>query len=242
MNVTVTTPGGVSATSLADDFTYMAVTAVSPVAGALAGGTSVTITGTGFTGATAVQFGGVAAETFDVVSSTEITATTPAAESTGAVNVTVTGPGGTTPTSTADQFTYEGVPTVTSVAPTAGPLTSGTSVTITGTGLAGATAVDFGSVAGTIVSDTATQIVATAPAATTAGVVNITVTTPVGTSTTSSGDEFTYTRRRQLAASAPLWQTSGTSVTITGTNFTGPRQWISAPPRQRTGRRLGDEK
>ena len=43
-----------------------------------AGGTSVTITGTNFTGATAVTFGGTAATGVTVVSATSITATTPA--------------------------------------------------------------------------------------------------------------------------------------------------------------------
>ena len=49
-----------------------------PTSGTTAGGTSVTITGTGFTGATSVTFGGTAATSFTVVSNTSITATTPA--------------------------------------------------------------------------------------------------------------------------------------------------------------------
>ena len=60
VDVTVTTPGGTSAISSADHFTYTAaptVTAVSPNAGPLGGTTGVTITGTNFTGATAVDFG-----------------------------------------------------------------------------------------------------------------------------------------------------------------------------------------
>ena len=65
----------------------------------------VTITGTGFTGATAVDFGGTnAATNVQVVSATEITATSPAG--TGTVDVTVTTAGGTSTTSSADQFTY----------------------------------------------------------------------------------------------------------------------------------------
>ena len=51
VDVTVTTPSGTSATSSADQFTYLAaptVTGISPTAGPLGGGTVVTITGTGF--------------------------------------------------------------------------------------------------------------------------------------------------------------------------------------------------
>ena len=60
MHTTVTTNGGTSATSSADQFTYVApptVTAVSPISGPITGGSLVTITGTNFTGATAVDFG-----------------------------------------------------------------------------------------------------------------------------------------------------------------------------------------
>ena len=60
VDVTVTAPGGTSATSPADQFTYVAgptVTGLSPTFGPSVGGTLVTITGTGFTGATEVDFG-----------------------------------------------------------------------------------------------------------------------------------------------------------------------------------------
>ncbi|MDN4633256.1 putative Ig domain-containing protein, partial [Sphingomonas sp. PsM26] len=84
------------------------------------------------------------------------------------------------------------VPTVTGIAPASGPLTGGGSVVITGTGLTGATAVSFGSTAATgFTVDSATQITATAPAAS-AGVVDVTVTTPGGTSATNASTQFTY--------------------------------------------------
>lgn len=81
IDVTVTTTGGTSAVSSADQYAYVGaptVTAISPTAGPIAGGTAVTITGTGFTGATAVSFGGVAASGVITVSSdTQITALAP---------------------------------------------------------------------------------------------------------------------------------------------------------------------
>ena len=66
------------------------ITAVSPASGTI--GTTVTITGTGFTGASKVTFN-AAASPFTVTSSTQITATVPAAASTGPIAVTA--PGGT---------------------------------------------------------------------------------------------------------------------------------------------------
>jgi hypothetical protein len=101
-------PGGTSATSAADQFTYNVaaptVTSISPTSGAAAGGDSVTITGAGFTGATAVNFGGNAAANMNVGSDTQITCTSPAGN--GTVDITVVGPGGTSATSAVDQFTY----------------------------------------------------------------------------------------------------------------------------------------
>lgn len=83
-----------------------AVTGVSPAIGPLTGGTSVTISGSGFTGTTAVDFGSTAAPAFTVNSDTSITATSPAATRVGPVDVTVTTPAGTSTTSSADRFTY----------------------------------------------------------------------------------------------------------------------------------------
>ena len=133
VNVTVTTVGGKSAVSSADDFTYIAaptVTKVEPAEGPATGGTKVTITGTNFTGAKEVKFGSVAATGVTVVSATSITAEAPAGS--GTVDVTVTTIGGTSAIGGADQYTYVSLPTVTKVEPSEGPTTGGTSVTITG--------------------------------------------------------------------------------------------------------------
>jgi hypothetical protein len=81
-----------------------AVTALSPGSGPSVSGATVTITGSGFTGTTAVNFGSTPAAAFSVNSDTTISATTPAGS--GTVDVTVTNPAGTSPTSSADQFTY----------------------------------------------------------------------------------------------------------------------------------------
>ncbi len=82
------------------------VTGLTLSSGPAAGGTSVTITGTGFTGATSVRFGGTQWYDFTVDSDTSITATSPPAEAADTVHVTVTTLGGTSTTSSADRFTY----------------------------------------------------------------------------------------------------------------------------------------
>jgi hypothetical protein len=87
-----------------------AISSVSPSSGPSVGGTSVTITGTNLTGATAVNFGGSAASNITVNSDTQITATSPAGA--GTVDVAVTTPGGTSATNSADQFMYVPAPTV----------------------------------------------------------------------------------------------------------------------------------
>ena len=65
------------------------VTGISPGTGPVAGGTSVTITGTNFVNIANVTIGGNPVTGLAVVASTEITATTPAATSAGGVDVVV---------------------------------------------------------------------------------------------------------------------------------------------------------
>jgi len=69
-------------------------------------GASVTIGGTGFTGATAVNFGSVAAAGFTVNGDNEIVAQVPTPNASGPVHVTVTNPDGTSATGGSDQFAY----------------------------------------------------------------------------------------------------------------------------------------
>ncbi|MDK9716485.1 MAG: DUF1566 domain-containing protein [Trichlorobacter sp.] len=86
------------------------------------------------------------------------------------------------------------VPTVTGISPARGQASGGSQVLISGANLANASTVKFGATTATgftIVSDT--QITAIAPAGTVASVVDISVTTPGGTSVASSSSKFTYT-------------------------------------------------
>ncbi len=179
--------------TIADGFVPVpVVTAISQTSGPGAGGTAVTITGWGFDAVNGVSFGGVPA-TYTVTNDNSISATSPSSAP-GTVDVTVTSPGGTSATSSADQFTFIGAPTVTHISPPSGPVSGGTSVDITGSGFTNAIVVDFG--AGqptydfTVNSDT--SITAVSPMGENPDTVSITVTTPGGTSATSSADRFDY--------------------------------------------------
>jgi hypothetical protein len=208
-----------------------ATAAVTPASGPTTGGTTVTITGTGFSGATKVAFGAIAATGFTVVSNTVITAVTPA-EVGGTRPVYVITPGGR---SSAGTFTFvASPPSVTAVTPSSGPKAGGTTVTITGTGFGGATKVAFGAVLATnftVVS--ATEITAVTPGQG-AGTRPVLVTTALEGTSSSGGppDTFTYIASTPSVASVSPQSgpvSGGTTVTITGTGFTGTTKVAFGP-------------
>src|SRR5206468_1914633 len=155
------------------------------------GGTTVTVTGTNLSGTTQVYFGGLAASSFTVTSATTLTATAPA-QAAATVDVTVATPYGVSATSTADQYTYTATaPAVTGIDPATGPAAGYAQVTILGSNFNGATGVSFGGTAATAFTVlSATMINATTPAGT-AGTVDVTVTSPYGTSATATADQYT---------------------------------------------------
>ncbi|MFF4758258.1 IPT/TIG domain-containing protein [Streptomyces sp. NPDC001292] len=194
------------------------VSSISPNQGPSAGGTTVTVTGTGFTSATAVQFGGRAATSFTVLSSTQLTAVPPSG--TGTVNVTVTTSQGTS-TQTVT-YTYVAAPTVSGLTPSQGPVSGGTTVTLTGTNLSGATVVLFDGIAATSFTVlSATRIIAVTPAHA-AGAAAVTVTTPGGTSNPDDPSAyFYYAPVPSLTDIAPPSGPSagGAAATLTGTGL-----------------------
>jgi hypothetical protein len=190
-----------------------AVTSVTSFTPASAGvGCAVTITGTDFTGATAVKFFNNVTASFVVNSATQITAIVPTSAADGPIEVTA--PGGTDASGTDFDVTAAVCPTITSFTPTTGPV--GTSVVITGTNFTGATAVTFNNVTATFAVNSATQITATVPTTATTGLIR--VTTSGGT--TSSLTNFTVAAPT-ITTFTPTFGPVGTSVKITGTNFTG---------------------
>ena len=170
------------------------VTGVTPDAGLTSGGTSVTITGSNFIEVQAVKFGTRTASSFTVNSQqNSITAVAPAGL--GTVDVTVVGPGGSSPAVPGDRFSYVSSgagPTLRLFSPTEGPTAGGTEVTITGKQFYGVTAVDFGTTpASSYMVSSGTSIVAISPPEP-AGKALISVTTPNGTETSQKLGKFTF--------------------------------------------------
>lgn len=214
---------GTSGFTTAANYTYSAgpvIASIAPSSGPPGGGTSVTITGSGFAAGATVNFGSVSAPFVTVVSPNQITTTSPAGA--GAVHVTVTIGGVSSPSVAGDVFSYSS-PVVTSVLPNAGPLAGGTAVQINGSNFTSDAVVFFGTtqVPTTFVSPILLQAVSPPSNTTAASIVDVIVQSSAGTSATSSADSFNYTNGPIIASLNPA--TGGTSggipVVITGTNF-----------------------
>jgi len=169
--------------------------AVSPTSGPTTGGTTITLTGTNLLGTTSVTVGGTAATNVQVVNATTVTAVTPELPTTTGsggvfpVDVTVTTAGGTAVLE--DGFTYLlPPPTLFTVSPASGPTTGGTLITVSGTNLAGTTVVTVGGVPATDVQVLDGVTVTAVTPAGTAGVRDVSVTTPSGEATLPGG--FAY--------------------------------------------------
>ena len=201
------------------------ITGLSPDYGPTAGGTSVEISGSGFTGATAVWFGYGNPVPYTVVNDGEITATSPPGGP-GVTTVWVLADGTISQDSYLTNFTYlspETAPVITGLNPAYGPTSGGNTVAILGSDFTGATSVTFGGVAATnvtVVSDA--QLNVTAPAGT-SGYATVTVTNPVGSASTSGSTQYLYADDPVISAVSPSSgpNSGGTPVTITGTGFAG---------------------
>jgi hypothetical protein len=225
-------------------FSDFEVVDLTPVVTGLSGangpaGTQVTVTGANFSGAAGrlqVLFGQVPATSVTVVDDSHVTAVAPAGSGTVHVRVQsgINDPDdpanlkspifgyGVSATSAADQFTYTATagPIVTKVSAASGPVSGGSLVTVTGTSLADATAVRFGSAKARIKSKTATQIVVFSPPGK-AGTVDVRVVSAIGTSPKSPADRFTYLAAPTITKlSRKSGSTSGgTMLTISGKNL-----------------------
>lgn len=203
--------GGIAATPNPPSNPAPSVVSIAPNTGTISGGTAITITGTGFlTGAT-VSLGGSPATGVTLVSSTSITATTPA-HAAGAVNVMVANTDAKSG-SLAGGYTYTAAPagnptpTVTSISPNSGTINGGTPVTVRGTGfLAGATVKLAGISATAVTVVNSTTISATTPAHAAGAVSVVVANTDTKSGTLNNG--YTYT-----APPAPNPAPTVTSIT-----------------------------
>jgi IPT/TIG domain len=258
VEVQVKAGAGTTATSAAtptDRFTFQgpAVTSVSPPSGPAQGGTSITVGGHGFTGATDVLFhftngsslsvsASATADTSLKVTTPEITASELATNKAVAdVEVEVAAAGDTTATSpatAADQFTFQG-PTVTKLSVHSGPVQGGTKLTITGTNLSGASEVGFLATDGTdflvtVTTASASSVTVITPAlpATTLSdnqvVLQAEVEVPladgsVALTPSSKAAQFTM-KGPSVKKLSPSSGLEGTTVTVSGANLTDANQ------------------
>jgi IPT/TIG domain/PASTA domain len=200
VDVSVKTPGGTSADTAADDYTYVeapVVESISPSEGSTAGGNPVEITGVNLAEASKVSFGNKAVDKAQFAENTATTIKLKApGHAAGSFDVTVTTAGGTSATSPADLYTYVASPAVLGLSPAKGPTTGGNPVTIIGLKLSQATKVEFGSSEVPCPSPdcalrSAGEIEVNAPPHA-AGKVNVKVTTLGGSSSNFPQDDYTY--------------------------------------------------
>jgi len=208
----------------------LATTPISPIApntGPSSGGTKVTITGANFTPDCMVDFGTIPVPQPSVtyVSSTELTAVSPAFV--GTVDIRVTNNFGTSAATPADQFTAPpptSAPAVTAVTPASGPAEAGYTVTLTGTGFTSNCSVFFGDTqvpVDQVAIVSLTEIIA-APPTSGSGTVAVTVTT-TGSVGSSSTPTFEYGPPVVTGVSPNFGlygqEANNPTVTITGVGF-----------------------
>jgi hypothetical protein len=183
------------------------INSIDPSYGIISGGIPVTIYGSHLTNTSLVTFGNNNTTPNSVTDTTIFINSIPSNNTSGAVNVFVTNPNGTSTITNKTVFTYLSPPQIQSIDISYGFLNGGTIVTLTGSGFTYATSVSFGSLNSTnfvVISDI--KIQAISPPNNTYGLVYITVTTPAGVSNPSIGNSaFIYN----------AW-TSGSNTQISG--------------------------
>lgn len=222
VNVSVSTPAGTSRPFPENEYSYgPVVSGVSPDYGSPKGGTSVTISGVNLLGATSVDFGGKPAASFEVTSPGTIVAVTPNSGGYGGrLDVTVTTPGGTSPTGQADGFTYPWPPELKGVSVRKGPSTGGTIVVIAGGPFVGVEKVEFGGVPASSFEVLSESSISAVSPAHVPGSAYVTVTTVSGTTPTNKKYEFKFGKPEVThisPSSGPL--AGGTEVTVEGGGF-----------------------
>lgn len=165
------------------------IAAISPNVGVFTGNTAVTIQGNNFINVSGVTFGGASATNVSVANTTSITARTPSGTIGAAVNVAVIAAAGTATSNAA--FTYTApAPTIASIAPTIGPNTGLTTISITGTNYISVTGVTVGGNSASNINTVSANLITARTPAGLAGNVDIVVTAAGGTVTSSNAFEY----------------------------------------------------
>jgi hypothetical protein len=192
----------------------LTVTSLSPNNGVP--GDTITINGTGFTGASAVFFGSISAPNFTVLSDTQISVVVPSGAASGPVKI-FSRSGTVISTVT---FTASGAsPAIAGFSPGGGG--AGTAVTITGSNFTGASAVTFNGTPATFTVIDDAHIATTVPSGATNGPITITI----GAATASSPSSFSVSSPPAAPTfdpTTPFTPVSGAvgdSITVLGTNL-----------------------
>ena len=198
------------------------ITSVTPTVGPIAGGTTVTITGTNLANTTSVTVGGVAGTALTNLSSTSVSFTTAVSGVGGLRDIVLETYSGVGSATSSGAFRYVSAPTITSITPSAGPVAGGNSVTITGTNLTNTTSVSFGSTPATSFSNVSdTQVAAVVPTFGSSTPISVSVQTYDGNGSATLSNIYGYVPLptiSSLSTSTGL-TTGGTTVTVTGANL-----------------------
>ena len=228
--VTVTNPGPNGGTSAPFNFFVTSTSGPAPTIGSFApasavAGTTVTVTGTNLSAASSVTLNGASVGSFSVLSATQLSFVVSSSSSTGRIAVTT--PGGTA-TSTTDLVVtgnpVNPVPTITSLSPPSVPEGSGAfTLVINGTGYLSASTVTFSGFSLPVTYISATQVSVSLPAGATQGTYPVVVTNPAPGGGSSAPFNFIVppTPAPTITGFSPGSAVAGTTVTVTGTNFTG---------------------
>lgn len=191
------------------------ITSFNPTSGPA--GSSVTVTGTGFTGATKVTFGSIAATSFTVNSDTQFTAVVPGGFAHSPIKVTT--PGGTAKSATNFTLVAGSGPSISGLSPSSGAV--GDQVLISGSGFTGAAQVQFNGTVATFNVDSDVQITTTVPLGATTGPVSVTTPSGVLLSPTAFTVGSAPPPVPVVNSFSPTSGPVGTVVTVTGSGFTG---------------------
>ncbi len=166
------------------------VSSVTPTAGPLGGGQTVTIAGQNLTGTTSVLFGHASATDVQVNNADQLTVSAP--KGIGVVPITVrSAQGGASGISPAAEYTYAAAPVLEQVKPHKGPATGGNTVVLRGPGLVRTLKVKFGTHLGSNIQVLAADAISVeVPAG--SGRVNVVAVAAGGTSVTTRSTKYSY--------------------------------------------------